>query len=91
MSRRLIHVTSSVLVLASWGICALIYATDGGGAYNGGLFAILIAVAALLTVWAGAAVVRAWQGGSSVLAAAPISVLASASILLLAVAINSRG
>jgi hypothetical protein len=89
--RRLILVVSSIVVLASWGICALSYAIHGGGGYNGGLFAILILVAAVLTVAAGALVVGAWQDEVSVLAAAPVSVLASASTLWLALAIGLRG
>jgi hypothetical protein len=91
MWRRLILVTSSAVVLATWAICARIYATHGGGGYNGGVFATLITVAVLLTICAGAMVVRGWQGTGKVLAAAPVSALASASILLLAIAINSRG
>jgi hypothetical protein len=55
------------------------------------LFAALITVAALLTMSSATVIVRAGQGGKSVLAAVPISVLASASILVLAIAINSRG
>lgn len=82
---------SAAVVVASWGICALSYATQGGGSYNGGLFAIFIWIAALLTVSAGALVVRAWTGASSVLTAAPVSVLAAASILWLALAIGLRG
>jgi hypothetical protein len=81
VTRRLILVVSSIVVLASWGICALSYATRGGGGYNASLFAIFILVAAVLTVTAAALVVGAWQDEVSVLAAAPVSVIASASIL----------
>lgn len=81
----------AAVVLASWGICALSYATQGGGAYNGGLFAIFILVAAVLTLWAAMLVVSAWLGEAPVVAAAPVSVLASASILWLALAIGLRG
>jgi hypothetical protein len=91
MWRRLTLVLSAVVVLASWAICALSYATRGGGAYNGGLFVIFIFVAAIFTIWSAMLVVGAWQGESSVLAAAPVSVLAAASILWLALAIGLRG
>jgi hypothetical protein len=91
MWRRLTLVLSAAVVLASWAICAVSYATRGGGAYNGGLFAIFIVVAAIFTIWSAMLVVGAWQGESSVLAAAPVSVLAAASILWLALAIGLRG
>jgi hypothetical protein len=73
MWRRLILLSSAAAVLGSWGICVLGYATQGGGAYNGGLFAIFIFVAAILTIWAATLVVLAWEGEASVLAAAPVS------------------
>lgn len=63
MSRRLILLLSAALVLAWWGICALSDATQGGGAYNGGLFAIFIFVAVALTIWAAALIIRAWGAG----------------------------
>jgi hypothetical protein len=91
MWRRLTLVLSAAVVLASWAICAVSYATRGGGAYNGGLFAIFIVVAAIFTIWSAMLVVGAWQGESSVLAAAPVSVLAAASILWLALTIGLRG
>jgi hypothetical protein len=91
MWRRLTLVLSAAVVLASWAICALSYATRGGGAYNGGLFAIFILVAAIFTIWSAMLVVGAWQGEASALAAAPVSVLAAASILWLALAIGLRG
>jgi hypothetical protein len=91
MQRRLVLVLSAAAVVASWGVCALSYATRGGGAYNGGLFAVFISVAAVLTIWAAGLVVLAWSGEASVLAAAPVSVLAAASILWLALAIGLRG
>ena len=59
--RRLTLLLSAALVLASWGVCALSYATQGGGAYNGGLFTIFIVVAAVLTGWAGMVVLRGWR------------------------------
>jgi hypothetical protein len=91
MTRRLILLLSGAMVVGSWGICAVSYATQGGGSYNGGLFATFILVAAALTISAAALVVRAWQGESSVAAAAPVSVLAAASVLWLALAIGLRG
>jgi hypothetical protein len=90
VGQRLILVASAGIVLASWAICALRYATDGGGAYSG-VFALFVLVAAVFTTWAAMLVVRAWQGQSSVLVAAPVSVLASASVLWLALAIGLRG
>jgi hypothetical protein len=91
MQRRLVLVLSAAAVLASWGICALSYATQGGGAYNAGLFVAFILVAAVLTIWATWLVVLAWTGEASVLAAAPASALAAMSILWLALAIGLRG
>ena len=81
----------AAVVLASWGICAVSYATQGGGAYNGGFYAIFVLVAAILTIWAAMLVVSAWVGEAAVLAAAPVSVLAAASVLWLALAIGLRG
>jgi len=89
--RRLILVLSAAIVLAAWGIAARIYAIDGGGEYNGGLFSGFILVAATLTVGAATLVVRAWRKRSWPLSAAFVSVLAALSILWLAVAINLRG
>jgi hypothetical protein len=91
MWRRLALVSSATVVLASWAIYALSFATRGGGAYNVGLFAIFTLVAAVFTIWSAMLVVGAWQGEASVLAAAPVSVLAAASILWLALAIGLRG
>lgn len=91
MQRRLVLVLSATAVVASWGICALSYWTRGGGAYNGGLFAVFILIAAVLTIWAAGLVVLAWSGEASVLAAVPVSVLAAGSILWLALAIGLRG
>lgn len=87
----MVLVLSAAAVMASWGVCALSYATRGGGAYNGGLFAVFILVAAVLTIWAAGLVLLAWSGEASVLAAAPVAVLAAASILWLALAIGLRG
>jgi hypothetical protein len=91
MWRRVILGLSASVVLASWGICAISYATRGGGAYNGGLFAIFILGAGILTIWAAMLVVSAWTGEAAVLVAAPVSILAAASILWLALAIGLRG
>lgn len=91
MTRRLILAVCAVTVLGSWAICAETYAVDGGGGYNGGLFALLILVAASFTLGSAVAVVGAWRTAVRPVAAAFVSVLAAASILLLAVAINSRG
>jgi hypothetical protein len=87
----MVLILSAAAVVVSWGVCALRYATRGAGAYNGGLFAVFILVAAILTIWAAGLVLLAWSGEASVLAAAPVSVLAAASILWLALAIGLRG
>ena len=91
MWRRLPLGVSAAIVLGSWAICARTYAVEGGGAYNGALFVLLILVAASFTLGSAITVVGAWRTEVKPLAATLVSVLAAASILLLAVAINSRG
>jgi hypothetical protein len=91
MWRRLTLAVCAVTVLGSWAICARTYVIDGGGGYNGGLFALLIFVAASFTLGSTMTVVGAWRTEVRPLAATLVSVLAVVSILLLAVAINSRG
>ena len=91
MWRRLTLAVCAVIVLGSWAICARTYAVDGGGGYNGGLFALFIFVAASFTLGSAMSVMGAWRTDVRPLAATLVSVLAAASILLLAVAINSRG
>jgi hypothetical protein len=88
--RQTLLALSAALVVGSWGLCAFQYATKGGGGY-GGDWASLILVAAVLSISAPALLVRAWSGRGSVIAAVPVSILAAASILLLAVAIGARG
>ncbi|HZS29947.1 MAG TPA: hypothetical protein VFA37_01670 [Gaiellaceae bacterium] len=90
MRREVALGVSAALVLASWGICGLSYATNGGGEYSG-LFFFFIWVAVFLTGSAAIVLVRAWLGKASVLAAAPVSALAALSILWLALAIGLRG
>jgi hypothetical protein len=89
MGGRLVLGISAALVVASWVICALSYATQGGGGDAG--IVVLFLVAAVLTVAAAALVVRAWRSSAPVLAAAPVSIVASLSILWLALAIGLRG
>jgi hypothetical protein len=94
MGVRLVIGLSAALVVASWVICALGYATQGGGGDAG--IVVLFLVAAVLTVAAAALVaaalvVRTWRGSVPVLAAAPVSVVASLSILWLVLAIGFRG
>jgi hypothetical protein len=89
VAEALILVASAGIVLAAWSICALRSTTGGSGAY-GGVFAVFVLTAAMFAIWAAMLVVRAWQGKSRGLAAAPISVLASASVLWLALGMASR-
>ena len=89
--RRLTLAACAVIVLGSWATCARTYAVDGGGAYNGSLFALLIFVAAFLTLGSAMTVVGTWRTEARLLAPVLVSIFAAASILLLAVAINSRG
>ena len=91
MWRRLTLAGCAAIVLGAWAICARTYAVDGAGGYNGGLFAVLIFVAVFFTLGSALTVVGAWRTDLPVLAPALFSGLAGASILLLAVAINSRG
>ncbi len=81
---------SAAVVVASWGVCALGYAIQGGGEYDS-LFSFFVWIAVFLTVAAAVLVVRAWRGTVSVLAASPVSALAALSILWLALAIGLRG
>lgn len=90
MRRNVALGSSAALVLASWVVCVLSYATSGSGDYSG-LFFFFIWIAVFLTGSAAIVVGRAWLGRASVLAAAPVSVLASVSILWLALAISLRG
>jgi hypothetical protein len=82
---------STGAVLTAWGIAGYVYAVDGGGEYNGGLFASFIFVATTLTVGAASLVVGAWREKVRPVYAALVSVLAALSTLWLAVAINLRG
>jgi hypothetical protein len=52
---------------------------------------IFALIAAILTIWAAGLVLLAWTGEASVAAATPVSLLAAASILWLALAIGLRG
>lgn len=81
----------AVIVLGSWAICARNHAVDRGGAYNSGVFAILILVAASLTLGSAMAVVGAWRSDARPVAASLVSLLASASILMPAVPFDARG
>jgi hypothetical protein len=98
MPRKVMLVVLAAIVLGAWAICGTVYATNGGGAYNGGVFATLIFVAAFFTLAAAVTLVGAWSAGSGaslaelrVVAATVVSLLAGVSTLVLAVAINSRG
>lgn len=87
----MILVLSAGLVLGAWAICAWDYSSNGGG-YNAGFFGLLIMVTALLTLGAAVTVVRAWAAVEvKVLVPALLSILAAASVLFLALAINLRG
>ena len=70
----------------------------GGGGYNGEVFATLIIIAATFTLGAAITLVGAWRAEPGawraelrVVAATVVSLLAGVSVLVLAVAINSRG
>ena len=90
--RRVILVVSAGLVLGALAICVWDYSINGGGGYNVDFFGLLIMVTALLTLGAAVTVVRAWAAAEvKVLAPALLSILAAASILFLALAINLRG
>jgi hypothetical protein len=91
MWRRLTLVVLTALLLGTWALCANTYATSGGGGYNGGIWAVLIVVAASSTLAAGIALVRAWHEVVGVLAASVLSVFASLAVIALGIAINSRG
>ena len=74
MGGRLVRGPSAALVVASWVICVLSYAPEGGGGDAG--IVVLFLVAAFLTIAAAALVARAWRRSVPVLGAAPVSVVA---------------
>ena len=82
---------SAAIVAAAWALCAISYATDGGGSYNGGVFALFGFVAVGLTAAAAIAISEAWKGTRAMVAAPALSILAVASVLWLSVALRLRG
>jgi hypothetical protein len=92
VTQKLLLVLSAGLIVGAWAICALTYAEDGGGGYNGGQFAILILIAAAATIWAGTRLARGWlQTKRTAVGTLLVSVFAVAAIVLLALAIRGRG
>lgn len=81
---------SAGVLLAAWGLCVLILATQSGD-YNWPLLGVFAGVALAFT--AGAAVVLglAWDGEATAVAFVPATVLAVGATLLLAVLIRLSG
>ena len=91
MKRKHVARLAGVAVVFGWVICAVRYATVGGGAYNGDIFVPLLLLAVALSAGAGLSIAQAWNGASGTVAAMCLSVLAIAAILVLALAIGLRG
>jgi hypothetical protein len=79
------------MVTGAWVLCAISYATDGGGSYDAGVFALFGLLAVGLTVVAAIAIGEAWKGTRAMAAAPALSTLAVASVLWLALALRLRG
>ena len=84
------RVAPAVLLVVSWGICAASYATEGVGSGVLRLVPYLV-VAVLLTALAARLVAHAGYGKEEARAALPVSLLAVASVLFLALSVGLRG
>lgn len=91
--RRAALITFASLIAAAWAVCAYTFLADGGGAYDVGLFAALLTLAIGMTAIAGITHARAWTKGSrsTVTAAGVVSCATITAVVLLSIAISSRG
>jgi hypothetical protein len=71
-------------MVASWGIFALSFVTNGNVNHGDALFLLFLWIAAFASVSAAVIVVRAWQGAVGLSAVVPASLIATASTLWLA-------
>ena len=67
---------SATVLLASWGVCALSYATEGNVEFNAFLL-LSLWVAAFISVSAAVVLVRAWRGSVSSRPVVSVSALAA--------------
>jgi len=85
----MILAVTTAAVLGAWVVCAWVYHANGGGSY-GWFYVVLPIVAGLLTVGSAAMTVRAWRNDGGALAPGMVSVVTTAAILVLALAIYAR-
>lgn len=84
-------VAFAAVLVAAWVLCAVSYATHGGGSDDAGDFTLFGLVAVALTTAAGIAISEAWKRGRGIVAAPALAVLAVASVLWLALALRLGG
>jgi hypothetical protein len=90
VARRLNLAVTGATLVGAWIVCWWVYHANGGGSY-GWFYVVAPVVAGLLTVGAAGMILRAWQTEGGALGPILAAALANASILLLALAIYSRG
>lgn len=91
MVGRGVPVMSALVVTSAWVVCAISYATDGGGSYNDGVFSMFALLAVALTTGSAIAITEAWKGTRGMVVAPLLSAFAVAAILWLALALRLRG
>ena len=87
MRSRVTLVWSATLMVASWGIFAFSFATNGRVNHGDALYLVFLWIAAFASVSAAVVVVRAWQGAVGLSAVVAASLIAAASTLWLALLI----
>jgi len=90
VQRRVSLFVVAATLLGAWIVCWWVYHANGGGTY-GWFYVVAPLVAGLLTLGAAGAIVRSWRTDGRALVPVLVSVLADASILLLALALYARG
>jgi hypothetical protein len=91
MAARIAAAVSAAMVMGAWVLCAISYATDGGGSYNTGVFTLFGLLAVGMTTVAAIAISKAWKGTRAMVAAPVVSMFAVASVVWLALALRLRG
>jgi len=87
--QRAVLGSCAALMVAAWGIVGLAVVTAEGGATHVVLIVASLCLAVGLTWWATELVVREWRGRVGVVTAAPLSGLATLSVLWLAVLVGN--
>jgi L-asparagine transporter-like permease len=90
MPRRLNLAAIAATVVGAWILCWWVYHANGGGTY-GWFYVVAPVVAGLLSIGAAGAIIRAWRTDGRALVPVVVSIVAVASILLLALALYARG